>query len=303
MADAVLTPPAERARPTYSAVIPSQAGRASLPETLRALSVLEAPAGVVEALLVFDGGGSAAVRANMTAAVPTLPLQMIDQPQSGPAAARNRGAALASGDWLIFLDDDCSLMPGFLSELERGLERNPGALFGGLALLPEHASPWSLASQLIIDAFVESQKTSKGQLRFLPTQCLALRREDWLRSGGFNEEFAAAAGEDRDFCWRWSQSGRPLVRLNQARYLHRHPLSARAFLRKHREYGSASSQMSGLAHRAPLRFLSACVRLLLRIRPVSRRLQVGAALILSQAMSLWGFVAPLPSTRTPRRTA
>lgn len=303
MANALLAAQARRGHPAYSVVIPTAAGRPSLLETLHALSVLEIPAGVMEVLVVVDGGGAGSLRAAMAAAAPALSLRIVDQPHAGPAAARNRGAAVTSGDWLIFLDDDCSVMPGFLRELDRGEERNPGALFGGVALLPAQASPWSIASQLIIDAFIESQKAPKGQLRFLPTQCLALRRGDWQRSGGFSEQFVTPAGEDRDFCWRWFQSGRPLVRLNQARYLHRHPLAARAFLRKHFEYGAASGLMRGHAHRAPIRFLSACARLLLRVRPVSRRIAVAVAVVLSQGMTLWGVLTHLPANGTTRRTA
>ena len=42
-------------------------------------------------------------------------VRVLEQPHRGPAAARNRGAAAATGDLLIFLDDDIEVLPGFVA--------------------------------------------------------------------------------------------------------------------------------------------------------------------------------------------
>jgi len=43
-------------------------------------------------------------------------------PRRGPAANRNHGAAEATGEWVLFLDDDCIPSDGFLRAYLRDIE-------------------------------------------------------------------------------------------------------------------------------------------------------------------------------------
>ncbi len=83
--------------------------------------------------------------------------------------------------------------------------------------------------------FFLSQRSPDGAPGFLPAQHFALPMDRFQQLGGFNESFAAAAGEDRDFCIRWRHSSGTLARIPEAGFTHCHPLSLRAFLRKHAE--------------------------------------------------------------------
>jgi glycosyltransferase involved in cell wall biosynthesis len=57
---------------------------------------------------------------------------------SGPATARNRGIAAASGDIIVFTDDDCLLPPDFLTRLAEGYRNHPEiAGAGGYLEAPE----------------------------------------------------------------------------------------------------------------------------------------------------------------------
>jgi GT2 family glycosyltransferase len=273
---------------SYSFIIPTVGTKPSLGSALRALSSLAVEAGRVEAIVVFDGFDRKWSEARLKACAPGLKITALEQPRSGPACARNLGASLAVGDWVIFIDDDCELEPSFLDELERGFERNPKAAFSGTALLPASSSVWSVASQMIIEAFIESQRMRDGGLRFLPTQCLAVPRSTWEETHGFNEAFTLAAGEDREFCLRWINSGRSLVRLPRALYVHNHPLNVAEFLAKHAEYGRASRRVGSRRDRAPLRFVRSLSLLLLKMRPFGRIVPVATALFLSQIANAWG---------------
>jgi hypothetical protein len=55
--------------------------------------------------------------------------------------------------------------------------------------------------------------------------------------GGFDPRFSLAAGEDRDFCYRWLQSGGRLTQIPGAIVTHRHFLSLASFLRQQFNYG------------------------------------------------------------------
>ena len=59
--------------------------------------------------------------------------------QSGPAVARNRGADLAKGEYLVFVDADVSVHPETLAEVAAGFGGDPSvdALFGSYDRRPE----------------------------------------------------------------------------------------------------------------------------------------------------------------------
>jgi GT2 family glycosyltransferase len=91
--------------PTLSAIVPATNSPPTLAECLEAIrSADEAPE---EVIVVDEGGG-------------------------GPAGARNRGAARASGDVLVFVDADVVVHADAFSRIRRAFEgdSSPAALFG-----------------------------------------------------------------------------------------------------------------------------------------------------------------------------
>ena len=61
--------------------------------------------------------------------VGSISLKVIDQPNQGAAAARNRGFKEAKGEYVIFWDADTVGKPGMLGRLVEALERNPQASY------------------------------------------------------------------------------------------------------------------------------------------------------------------------------
>lgn len=94
--------------PRISIVIPTHNRRTVLERGLASLAAQSYPLSLIEVIVVADGCTDGTEHVDID---PRLPARIIAQQHAGPAAARNAGAALASGDLLLFLDDDVEAWP------------------------------------------------------------------------------------------------------------------------------------------------------------------------------------------------
>jgi GT2 family glycosyltransferase len=121
-----------------------------------------------------------------------------------PAAARNRGAAAACGEHLLFTDADCRPQPGWIHALGAALAASPVA--GGAVTFPLDSNPWALADnvasfhELLADRPAEAATEAPlGSLN------LAVSRHAWHRVGPFDE--ALTTSEDFDWVLRARGAG------------------------------------------------------------------------------------------------
>jgi glycosyltransferase involved in cell wall biosynthesis len=154
-----------------------------------------------------------------------------------PAAARNRGAAAARGEHLLFLDADCLLAPSALERLLAGISAGYGALVG--AVVPETDQYWVLCNNLM--AFPEFLTLDQpGERDCLPSFCLLIRRAVWDAVGTFDERFPGPAGEDLDLSYRMRLAGYRLGCAPDAAVRHRPARAgAGAVWRQHVGFGAA----------------------------------------------------------------
>ena len=178
-----------------SVVVPACGRTEALRRCLAALAAQQLDGGL-EVIVSVDGSepSPAAVR---DVAPEGLDLQVIQSGQTGPAGARNRGAAAATRPLLAFVDDDCEPADGWAAALAAALERDPDALVGGPLLNPYSRDSSAAASHAITEALYEC-----STFDFLPSANLALLRDRFEALGGFDESFPTAAAEDREFCAR-----------------------------------------------------------------------------------------------------
>src|SRR5262245_42035112 len=116
-----------------SVIIPARNEAAFIPRVVQAV-IDQRPAGVdLEVIVVDDGATDGTADAARGAGARVLELQGAG---GNPAAARNRGAAAATGDPLIFLDSDCVPAAGWLSALLAAHERGATVVGGALDLPP-----------------------------------------------------------------------------------------------------------------------------------------------------------------------
>lgn len=111
-------------------------------------------------------------------------------PKRGPAANRNHGASMARGNWLVFIDDDCVPDRQWLSAFFAEARGDQFDLMEGRVV----ATGWTGHP---LDEAVQNL----GGGAFWSCN-LAVRRDFFVRSGGFDEEFPAPAFEDMEFAAR-----------------------------------------------------------------------------------------------------
>lgn len=134
-------------------------------------------------------------------------LSVIHEKIPGPAAARNAGARASSGEFLIFIDNDILTAPDFLQRHCERLEANRNSWFVGQVInLPEQEA--TVFGKYRKSLFPEvSADAGLTQTDGITGQTTSMRRADFEKLGGFDENFNVASGEDKELAMRAMESG------------------------------------------------------------------------------------------------
>jgi GT2 family glycosyltransferase len=223
--------------PITSVVIPSRDRPRQLARCLEALAASDCARHHFE-VIVVDDGGLAPLEPAVRGWAERLALRVIRQPNAGPAAARNTGAAAAAGRLLAFTDDDCLPDPGWLPALSRQADATPERLLGGRTINALPGNPYASASQAIVDVVYRHYNSDPEHPRFFASNNMAVPADLFARIGGFSPSFRTS--EDRELCDRWLATGRDMAYVPDAIVRHAHDLSAAAFWRQHFSYGQGA---------------------------------------------------------------
>lgn len=117
----------------------------------------------------------------------------------GPALARTAGVRAASGDIILFTDDDVIVDEGWA-----------GAAVSRLRAEPDIAGVTGDTSSPPYDPLYEHSVEDHDGGSFL-TCNIAYRRDAFIAVGGFDRQFPHAAHEDRDLAWRVIAQVGPVV--------------------------------------------------------------------------------------------
>lgn len=154
--------------------------------------------GGLELIVVVDGSRDGTAEALTRIELP-FPIRVIEQPNRGASSARNRGAAEAGGDIILFLDDDMMAEPDLIEQHARMYRLGADAVIGDPPLDPE--SPPGFLSDSI-GRWIDSERVSSPLSPFdVFSGQLSVRKAVFQELGGFDEKLAdgnAFANEDAD---------------------------------------------------------------------------------------------------------
>jgi glycosyltransferase involved in cell wall biosynthesis len=222
--------------PFFSIIIPTFNRLVQLAICLQSLAHQDYPREHFEVILV-DDGSKTPPEAVVSSFQNRLNLTLVTQPHSGPAMARNKGAARAKGEFLAFTDDDCTLSPHWLKALATRFARTPDNMIGGRTLNMLLNNPYSTASHLLIEYLYSYYNANPDRAQFFTSNNLTLPTDRFHKIGGFDIFFPRAAAEDREFCERWLRYGHRMIYAPEVLVYHAHALTFRAFWRQHFNYG------------------------------------------------------------------
>ena len=223
--------------PDYSIIIPTYRRREQLARCLASIESLSFPRHRFEVIVVDDGSDNPP--ADLIAGLDrSLDAQLICARHGGPATARNVGAKLARGQYLVFTDDDCAPQRHWLTSIDECMrEATAPRAVGGRTLNILANDAYATASQGIVDFLYEYYGDHSAPWRFFTSNNLAVPRDEFMEIGGFDEGFPLPAAEDRDFCERWRAAGYDLQYAPNAVIDHAHKLGFTRFNRQHFAYG------------------------------------------------------------------
>lgn len=236
---------------------------------LQSLSQLKAPANNSWEFIIVDNNSNdlTAQTVKDFASHCLVPTRYIFEPQQGLSHARNAGIAASAGDVLAFTDDDVTLDPGWICELQQTFDSFACAAVGG-KIIPTWTCPkpsWLLSTDPdlfrrgAIVCFDPGDEVHEIATAFGAN--MAFRKEVFQRYGSFRTDLGkcgndAMTGEDTEFCARLSCAGNRIVYAPNAVVYHPVPETGlkRQFKTHYLQYGRYTVRLDGLPSQAILWF-------------------------------------------------
>lgn len=218
-----------------SIIIPTRDRPEKLMKTLACLKLQDLAPTDYEIIVVDDGSSPAVTLPDSKA---DLICRLVRTPGLERSAARNRGAAAATGNLLVFVDDDITVEPDFLATHLRAHGEWSDALAVGVIRLPEAAmsKPFARFRQKLEQQEAPRARGITPMRNFCAAANMSIPRDLFRELGGFDSSLAS--GEDQDLALRHSARAGQIAFLPEAVAIHNdNALEIRSYCRR-AEWGS-----------------------------------------------------------------
>jgi glycosyltransferase involved in cell wall biosynthesis len=218
-----------------SVVIPARNEAGRIGPLIRAVLAQDARGRCIEVVVVDDDSTDGTVAEARAEGARVLEAES-GGATGNPAVGRNRGAALAAGDPIVFLDADCTPAADWLGRLLDEHARGAEVVGGSLDLPP------GLGLTARCDYYcgwyhVHSRREG-GEVSNHPPGNLSVRRDVFARAGGFTEEQPIAYSHE-ELAWQAAvrRAGGRIVFVPDARVYHHNRPGLGNLLRRNYRWG------------------------------------------------------------------
>jgi GT2 family glycosyltransferase len=221
--------------PSISVLVCSYNGSKTIRDTLSGLQNLEYPN--FEVVVVNDGSTD-----NLIEIVEQYPVRLVNTKNQGLSNARNRALLEATGEIVVYLDDDAYPDKYWLHYLATAFNNSNFGGIGGPNIAPPEDGP-------IADCVANAPG---GPIHVLETDVIAehipgcnmaFRRDALLSIGGCDGQFRAA-GDDVDLCWRLQDKGYKIGFHPSALVWHHRRNSIKTYWKQQQGYGKAEALLA-----------------------------------------------------------
>ena len=234
---------------SFSVVIPTYRRPDTLRRVLDALGEQER-APDFEVVVVDDGSGDRTAEL-LHAHRPPYLFRFFTQPNTGPAAARNRGVREASGRYVLFLGDDTVPEPTLLSvhaAAQAAPRRDAVAVLGYTTWPRERrVSPFlhHINEYGLQFGYGLIEDPESVPFNFFYTSNVSVPRALLLEAGLFDTTFPHAAWEDIELAYRLVQMGLRIIYRPGAVARHYHDITLASFRTRQEKAGEAAAIFFG----------------------------------------------------------
>lgn len=206
-------------------------------------------------VIVVDDGSTKRCEAEIEPFKEQLDIKYFYQENQGPGPARNNGAKMASGEYLVFLDSDCVLPSDYLKLTINHLDRQPFDCFGG----PDKAHQFFTPIQKAISYSMTSLFTTGGirggkkkMDKFYPRSFnLGVCKSVFDKIGGFSD---MRYGEDVDFSMKVVENGFTVGLIDDTFVYHKRRNTFKSFFKQVFSSGTARIELAS-RHKGALKLV------------------------------------------------
>ena len=196
--------------PKVSVVVPFYNSSETIDETLCSVEAQTYPS--VEIIVVNDGSNEYHSNKLKQILSNRPHVQLVEQPNKGPASARNLGARQASGVYFCFLDSDDVIKPQYLSACAEVLKDPKIKLvYTKAEFFGAREGDWSLPPYEGLKSILLGNR--------IPNAVALQRSKDFFELGGFDESFRTH--EDWDYWIRLLQNEGDVVCIQDVLFMYR----------------------------------------------------------------------------------
>jgi glycosyltransferase involved in cell wall biosynthesis len=220
---------------TVSVVIPTHGRRPLLERTLASLASQDFPFGRLEVVVADDASPDDTTAFLASYDAPWRLEVVLHETNRGRAAARNTAIDRATGDIVLFIDDDMRCEGDLVRRHAECHAEHPNTVFIGTALTDPSLGRSTVASFYDGMGVQRLRPEDRVPSRYFVTNNASVPRKSLVATGGFDPGFSWYGFEDCELGFRLEDAGLGFRHCARAVAYHMEPMTLGEFLERRRE--------------------------------------------------------------------